>query len=257
MPTVAIAVVNERNSEEMRQGYVLPVRIGRGAACNIQLDPENRAISRLHVEILEENGRIVLLNRALNQNATMFHGRSLAANEKVALEIGDSFRIFDYELKVLAPSTLGLLHVDKGSLRPRAEHPLVPGGAILAYGDAHHLTVEPVARLDRIDTQKIAGRLALLFYFDGDQPTFAVLSNPEGLQVFLDRGLVQQDALYIQALDTIEIGDHRFEIHPVGEPAIVCENPSCQVLNHYDRGENCRLCGTRLFGATRIVRGKI
>jgi hypothetical protein len=257
MPTVAIAVVNQRSSEEMRQGYALPVRIGRGAACNIQLDPENRAISRLHVEIMEENGHIVLLNRALNQNATIFRGRSLAANEKVLLEIGDSFRIFDFELTVLSPATLGLLHVDKGSLRPRSEHPLVAGSAILAIGDKRHIALEPVAQVNRIDPAKLKGRFACLFYFDGDQPTFAVLSNPDQLQVFLDRGLVQQDALYIQALDTIEVGDHRFEIHPVGEPAIVCENTSCQVLNPYDRGENCRLCGTRLFGATRIVRGKL
>ncbi|WP_054361656.1 hypothetical protein, partial [Prosthecomicrobium hirschii] len=106
------------------------------------------------------------------------------------------------------------------------------------------------------DATRLADKLALIFYYDESEPTFAVLSNPERLQVYLDRGFVQQDALYLQPLDTIEIGDHRFEVHPVGQPAIVCENPSCQVLNEYDRGDNCRLCGTRLFGATRIVRGK-
>lgn len=257
MPTVAIEVLNERLADTTRRGYSLPVRIGRGAACDIQLDPENRAISRLHVEIYEEDGRLVLLNRALNQNATQFRGRSLKANEKVPLEIGDTVRIFEFELRILTPARLMVLAASRSDLRPRGEYPLVPGGAILAVGDESRITIEPVPGVDRIDPARLADKLALLFYYDGEEPTFAVLSNPTGLQVFLDRGLVQQDALYLQALDTIEVGDHRFEIHPVGQPAIVCENPSCQVLNEYDRGENCRLCGARLFGATRIVRGAI
>lgn len=257
MPTVAIAVLNERLSEEMRQGYALPVKIGRGASCDIQLDPENRAISRLHVEIVEEDGQVFLMNRALNQNATLFRGRSLRANEKVPLAVGDSFRIFDFELTMLSPARLAVLVSDKADLRPRGEYPLVPGSAVVAYGNASRITVEQVADLARFENARIAGKLAVLFYFDGDQPTFAVLSNPENLQVMLDRGLVQQEALYVQALDTIEIGHHRFEVHPVGEPAILCENVSCQVLNLYDRGDNCRICGTRLFGATRIVRGKL
>lgn len=256
MPTVAIEVVNHRNAETMRRGYMLPVRIGRGATCDIQLDPENRAISRLHVEIVDEDGKPVLINRALNQNATHYRGRSLKASERVPLETGDSFRIFDFELKVLEPAQLVVLAVDRADLRPRGEFPLVPGGALLAYGDGHRLAIEQVANLARIDATRLADKLALIFYYDESEPTFAVLSNPERLQVYLDRGFVQQDALYLQPLDTIEIGDHRFEVHPVGQPAIVCENPSCQVLNEYDRGDNCRLCGTRLFGATRIVRGK-
>lgn len=257
MPTVAIAVLNERLSEEMRRGYALPVKIGRGANCDIQLDPENRAISRLHVEIVEEDGQVFLYNRALNQNATMYRGRSLRGNEKIPLAVGDSFKIFDFEITMLSPAKLAVLVSDKQDLRPRGEYPLVPGSALVAYGTATRITVEPVADLARFDPGRVSGKLAVLFYFDGDQPTFAVLSNPENLQVMLDRGLVQQNALYVQALDTIEFGQHRFEVHPVGEPAILCENVSCQVLNLYDRGDNCRICGTRLFGATRIVRGKI
>lgn len=255
MPTVAIEVVDERSAATTRRSHGLPVRIGRGAACDIQLDPENRAISRLHVELVEEDGRVFLLNRALNQNATRYQGRSLAANEKVPLEIGDSFRIFDFELTLLSPARLMVLAARRSDLRPRGEFPLAPGAAVLAVGDEAEMVADTVADLAAVDTSRLAGRLAALFYYDGEEPTFAVLSNPNRTQVFLDRGFVQQDALYVQALDTIEIGDNRFEIHPVGQPAIVCETASCQVLNEYDRGENCRLCGARLFGATRIVRG--
>ena len=257
MSTVAIEVVNDRTSEQMRRGYALPVKIGRGADCDIQLDPENRAISRFHVEIQEEGGRLVLHNRALNQNATFYRGRALSANERVFLEIGDSFRIFDFEMKLMTPASLAVLVANRRDLRVRAEHPLVAGGAILAFGDATRMSVEVLPNVARLDPARYAGRLAVMFYYDGEEPTFAVLSNPANVQVFLDRGFVQQAALYVQPLDTIEIGDNRFEVHPFGKPAILCENPSCQVLNLYDRGENCRLCGTRLFGATRIVRGKV
>jgi hypothetical protein len=256
MPTVAIEVVNERLSEHNRRAYAVPVRIGRGANCDIQLDPENRAISRLHVEIVEEGGEFVLYNRGLNQNATFAQGRFLKPNERIVVALGEVFKIFDFELKIISPAALFLLFTNRRDLRPRGEFPLPREGAIVAHGEQGRMTVETIASLKGFDASRLAGQLAVMFYYDGDEPTFAVLSNPDKLQVFLDRGFVQQDALYVQPLDTIEIGDHRFEVHPAGAPAIVCENPTCQVLNEYDRGENCRLCGTRLFGATRIVRGK-
>jgi hypothetical protein len=74
------------------------------------------------------------------------------------------------------------------------------------------------------------------------------------MPVLLDRAIVDQQAIYIHSEDTIEVGEHRYEVMTVGEASIVCENPGCQVLNAYDRGETCRICGTRLFGATRLLR---
>jgi hypothetical protein len=255
MRTVSIEVMNERLGERMSQGFGFPVNIGRGSDCHIQLDPENRAISRLHV-VLTDNGTDILLdNRASNANVTSVGGRPLRPGEKARLAIGDSFRIFDYDLKIMEPASIAILFASKKDLRPRAEHLLLPGRALLAYEEGNRLLVEPVPNLERLDASRFANRMAVLFYYDGENPTFAMLGDPQTRQVLLDRGIVQQQALYIQALDTIEIGDHRFEIHAVGEPAILCENVSCQVLNAYDRGENCRLCGTRLFGDTRIVRG--
>ena len=56
MQTVAIEVTNEHRAEVQRRAYALPVTIGRGGSCDIQLDPDNRAISRVHVEIVDEGG---------------------------------------------------------------------------------------------------------------------------------------------------------------------------------------------------------
>ena len=254
MQTVAIEVVNANRPDPLRRAYALPVKIGRGANCDIQLDSDNRAISRVHVEIVEEGGRIILYNRASNLNSTQFLGRSLVPNERIEVTVGDQLKIFDYEVKIMSPARIGLVFSSRRDLKSRGEYHLVPGGGVLAYETAGRLAVEPVANLAKLDTARLAGAMAVLFYYDGEEPTFAVLSNPQSVQVMLDRGLVQQQALYVRPLDTIEFGDHRIEVLSVGEASIVCENASCQVLNHYDRSENCRLCGTRLFGATRILR---
>jgi FHA domain len=254
MQTVAIEVVSERQPHPTRRAYALPVKIGRGANCDIQLDPDNRAISRIHVEIVDEGGRTVIYNRASNVNATMFLGRSLRPNERVEVTAGDQIKIFDYQFKFMEPAEIGLVFTSRRDLKAYAEYHLVPGGAILATADSDRLAVEPVPNLKAMDTSKLGAKLSLLFYYDADEPTFAVLANPDNTQVMLDRGLVQQQALYLRALDTIEIGDYRIEVLKVGEPAIVCANFSCQVLNEYDRSENCRLCGTRLFGDTRTLK---
>ncbi len=254
MQTVAIELVNHRRPEPLRRAFTLPVKIGRGANCDIQLDSDNRAISRIHLEVVDEGGRTVVYNRASNINATQFLGRSLKPNERVEVAAGDQIRIFDYEVKFMPPARIGLVFSSRKDLKARSEYHLIPGSAVLAYETAGRLAVEPVGNLEALDTGRLAGTLALLFYFDGEEPTFAVLSNPDNLQVMLDRGLVQQSALYVRPQDTIEVGTHRIEVLSVGEACIICENPACQVLNHYDRSENCRLCGTRLFGATRILR---
>jgi hypothetical protein len=254
VPNIAIEVTGSEYALKSRRTYHLPVTIGRGSGCDIQLEADNRAISRVHVEIVEERGRSYAYNRASNLEATQFRGRSLTPNERVEVVPGDVLTIFGTEIRVLESAKLGIMIARRSDLKPLGEHHLLPGSALLAYEIAEILTVEPVADLAKLETGHLANRLAVLFYYDGPEPTFAVVSNPDNLPVLVDRALIDQPAIYIHAEDTIEVGTHRYEVMTVGEASIVCENPGCQVLNAYDRGENCRVCGTRLFGATRLLR---
>lgn len=255
MLTVAIEVINARLVENTRKSYTLPLRIGRGADCDIQLDPENRAISRVHIELVEEDGHVVLINRASNPKATVIDSRSLASQERVVLGPDAEFRIFDTELRLVSPMRLGLAISGARDARPALQEALAPERSLVAVeSDDGRLEVEGVADLAHYDRSRFAGRLALAFYYDGGQPSLAVVSNPNNETLLLDRAEVDQPALYLQPLDTIEIGKHRIEVLKPGEPSIVCENPDCRVLNHYDRGDNCRLCGSRLFGETRMMR---
>jgi len=251
---LALEIVRTETATSSRRLLRLPVSIGRGSGCDIQLEADNRAISRVHLEIVEERGRSVVYNRASNLEATQFKGRSLAPNERVEVVPGDSLTIFGTEIRILAPAKLGILVSRRSDLKPVGDYHLLPGSALLAVEAGEGVTVERVDDLAGLDTAALADRLAVLFYYDGAEPTCAIISNPAELPVLLDRGLVDQPALYIHAEDTIEVGAHRYEVMTVGEASIVCENPGCQVLNAYDRGENCRICGTRLFGATRLLR---
>jgi hypothetical protein len=254
MPTIALEVTRQDPAFAARRTYQLPVTVGRGTGCDIQLAADNRAISRLHLEIVEERGRLVSYNRASNLEATSFNGRGLTPNERVEIVPGDAFRIFETNITVLQPAKLGIMIARRSDLKPMAEHYLLPGAAILGVEVAGVLTVELIPDLAKLESIQMADKLAVLFYYDGDEPTLAVLSNPSGMPVLLDRAIVDQQAIYIHSEDTIEVGEHRYEVMTVGEASIVCENPGCQVLNAYDRGETCRICGTRLFGATRLLR---
>jgi len=254
MSMIALEIARQIPASAARRVYSLPVTIGRGSGCNIQLPADNRAISRLHVEIIEEDGRIVACNRASNLEATRFNGRGLRPNERQELVPGDTLTIFGTAIRVLEPVRLGVLIARRGDLKVLAEQYLLPGSALLAIEFAGQVTVDVVDDLATIETDRLVDRLAVLFYFDGDEPTLAVMSNPSQLPILLDRAIVEQQAIYIRPEDTIEVGEHRFEVMSVGQTGIVCEKSRCHVLNISDRSETCRLCGTPLSGAARMLR---
>ena len=255
IPMAVIALeISQSPAPPVRKVFNLPLTVGRGSSCDIQLAANNRAISRVHVELAEERGRTVVYNRASNLEATQFNGRPMGANERAELRPGDRITIFGTVLTLLEPARLGIMISRRSDLKPVGDYHLLPGAAVLATEQAGELAVETVNDLPAFDAAPLADKLALLFYYDGPEPTCALLSNPEGLPLLLDRGLVDQQALYLRAEDTLEIGTFRYEVVTIGEASIVCENPACQVLNGYDRGETCRMCGTRLFGATRLLR---
>jgi len=81
---------------------VLPVSIGRDAACTIALEDPNKHMSRFHVEI-EEEGGTYWMSVVSKVNPVMVKGRRYGPGTRLTLHSGDSFELADYEVHVLLP----------------------------------------------------------------------------------------------------------------------------------------------------------
>lgn len=253
MQTIALDVTDSVHGILFRRSFSLPVTIGRGSNANIQLTAENRAISRIHLEIVEERGKIVVYNRASNVEATIFKGRPLTPNERLEIAPGDVLKIFETTITLLPAAKIGVIFAHSADLKVIATEPLVAGAGLLATEVAGTLVVDVVPDIGKIAPDRLGSGLAVLFYYDGTEPTFAILANPAGLQVLLDKEIVAQPALYIHPEDTIEAGPYRFEVLAPGQPCIICENADCRVLNSCDGGDKCRRCGETVGGSTRLL----
>jgi predicted component of type VI protein secretion system len=81
---------------------VLPVTIGRDAACTIALEDPNKHISRFHVEIAAQDGAY-WMSVVSKVNAVMVKGRRYGPGTRLTLQSGDSFELAEYEVQVLLP----------------------------------------------------------------------------------------------------------------------------------------------------------
>ena len=81
---------------------VLPVSIGRDAACTIALEDPNKHMSRFHVEIEDEDGTY-WMSVVSKVNPVMVKGRRYGPGARVTLQSGDSFELAEYEVQVLLP----------------------------------------------------------------------------------------------------------------------------------------------------------
>jgi predicted component of type VI protein secretion system len=81
---------------------VLPVSIGRDAACTIALEDPNKHMSRFHVEI-EEEGGTYWMSVVSKVNPVMVKGRRYGPGTRLTLHSGDSFELADYEVHVVLP----------------------------------------------------------------------------------------------------------------------------------------------------------
>jgi predicted component of type VI protein secretion system len=79
---------------------VLPISIGRDAACTIALEDPQKHMSRFHVEIAEEGG-LYWLSVVSKVNPVMVKGTRHGPGARLALSSGDSFDLADYEVQVL------------------------------------------------------------------------------------------------------------------------------------------------------------
>ena len=79
---------------------MLPISIGRDAACSIALEDPHKHMSRFHVEIVEEDG-VYWLSVISKVNPVMVKGRRYGPGARVTLQSGDSFDLAEYEVQVV------------------------------------------------------------------------------------------------------------------------------------------------------------
>jgi FHA domain-containing protein len=81
---------------------VLPISIGRDAACTIALEDPNKHMSRFHVEIQEADGAY-WMSVVSKVNPVMVKGTRYGPGARATLQSGDAFELAEYEVQVLLP----------------------------------------------------------------------------------------------------------------------------------------------------------
>ena len=84
---------------QTRDFEVLPVTIGRDAICTLALDDPHKHISRVHVELEEEDG-IYWMSVVSKVNPVMVKGRRYGPGTRLTLKSGDSFEMGEFEVQV-------------------------------------------------------------------------------------------------------------------------------------------------------------
>ena len=85
---------------QTREFETLPVTIGRDATCSLALEDPLKHISRVHVELEEEEGTywMSVLSKV---NPVMVKGRRYGPGTRLTLKSGDSFEMGEFEVQVL------------------------------------------------------------------------------------------------------------------------------------------------------------
>ncbi len=88
---------------QTREFDALPVTIGRDATCSIVLDDPLKHISRVHVELAEEDDGTYWMSVLSKVNPVLVKGRRYGRGTRLTLESGDSFEMGEFEVQVLFP----------------------------------------------------------------------------------------------------------------------------------------------------------
>ena len=89
---------------QTRDFDVLPVTIGRDATCTLALEDPLKHISRVHVELEEEDGTY-WMSVVSKVNPVMVKGRRYGPGTRLTLNSGDSFEMGEFEVQVTFPET--------------------------------------------------------------------------------------------------------------------------------------------------------
>src|SRR3989441_3704231 len=87
---------------QSRDFDALPVTIGRDATCTLALDDPHKHISRVHVELEEEDGTY-WMSVVSKVNPVMVKGRRYGPGTRLTLKSGDSFEMGEFEVQVVFP----------------------------------------------------------------------------------------------------------------------------------------------------------
>src|SRR5437867_3559728 len=87
---------------QSRDFDALPVTIGRDATCTLALDDPHKHISRVHVELEEEDGTY-WMSVVSKVNPVMVKGRRYGPGTRLTLKSGDSFEMGEFEVHVTFP----------------------------------------------------------------------------------------------------------------------------------------------------------
>jgi predicted component of type VI protein secretion system len=87
---------------QTRDFDALPVTIGRDATCALALDDPHKHISRVHVELEEEDGTY-WMSVVSKVNPVMVKGRRYGPGTRLTLKSGDSFEMGEFEVQVTFP----------------------------------------------------------------------------------------------------------------------------------------------------------
>ena len=104
---------------------VLPVSIGRDAACTICLEDPHKHMSRFHAEIQEEGG-IYWMAVVSKVNPVMADGRRYGPGTRLTLQSGDSFELAEYEVQVMLPEPVPAVEKPAASAPPPSAEALIP-----------------------------------------------------------------------------------------------------------------------------------
>jgi predicted component of type VI protein secretion system len=101
---------------------VLPVTIGRDAACSICLEDPQKHMSRFHAEIQEEGGTywMAVVSKV---NPVMAQGRRYGPGTRLTLHSGDSFEFAEYEVQVMLPEPVPAVEKPAAKPPPCADTP--------------------------------------------------------------------------------------------------------------------------------------
>jgi len=87
---------------QTREFDSLPVTIGRDATCTLALDDPQKHISRVHVELEQEDGTY-WMSVVSKVNPVMVKGRRYGPGTRLTLQSGDSFEMGEFEVQVMFP----------------------------------------------------------------------------------------------------------------------------------------------------------
>jgi hypothetical protein len=239
--------------------HAVPFTIGRGSNATIRFDTDREDISRIHVEVRSEGGRLVAYDRS--RNGTIHRGKRMDPTAPAALADVDTLSIAEFQVKLTKAPSLAAVPVSfVAKVRTRAahDHPFSLGPTMLAIvdkgGSVAGAAIQPTDAESAAQGYRAAGQTPLAMVWAAGGAAH-ILITPEigALKVAINRAPQRPGTMTLAPLDVVRIADLRIEIHEPGKKAIECVNAECQLLNPYDPDVNCRWCGFKLQeGVTRI-----